>query len=419
MEPFKTTGNETYDAIIRDQQSQNIQQNNDQPPAGGGDPQGASVSDPASTPSVSDQDPGRSQVNPSEIQILDGFGNVKPTDSPAGEPNPSDPMGQGGDPSGNNTPEFGSRLKSLLDGRFDGDSIDEQFNYLENVLSDQQEVLSVRDELSRVRTVNAELLERLKGQDPELLSAIQFKKDTGIEDQAMFSRIKSLDFETLNPKQAIELADKLRYSLSEEDLKYKMAQKYKLGEDFEEADRRLGEIEMKQDAVSAVAYLKELKGKITTPELNYDAESRETELAQQFEERKQAWDDVVEKGFSKVNNPKFQIVEGVDIEMDLTPEDIEWMKDIAWEYAVEQGFDPANPEVFPEIGDYVNSMYIQKHFDKIKAAIYQRGLNDSSLKEKQELANPSALTPGNPNQSVVSKPKDASDVIFENFINRW
>jgi len=309
--------------------------------------------------------------------------------------------------------EFGSRVKELLGGMPDLKSDEDHYNYIQSVLSGQGQSEEVREELNRKQTIIQELQEKLSGQDSELLAATQFKKDTGIADHGIFTALKDLDVDNMGNQQAIEMMSMIKNpALSKEDLKFKMERKYLQGEDVEEADRRLGEIEMKGDSYEARNFLRDLKGKITTPENDFDVQARESEIEQELTQLKENWDSAVETSFAKVENPKFDIDGSSFLEMSLQPNEVEEMKDIAWEYAIENNLDPQDPESYKEIGNFVQNMYIGQNFNKMLRAAYEQGQHDTQIKDKKEIHNPSALHQDNPDQKVVDT-SDMSDKAFE------
>lgn len=389
---------------------------------GGDSPEGEKGAHGSNDSSEGEKEDGKKTEPSMEFIELDADLQPKSTDNPGEQPkgSPTDSLAANEDPANNepdpNNPEqfLGQRLKSMLDGRFDGETVEEQLGFIEGILDNQEDVLSVRDELSRQKQLNQELQDRLKNQDPDMISAMEFKKETGISDINTFNALKNVDIESINAKQAIEMVSKIKHpNLSSEDLQFKMSRKYKLGDDYDEADQRLGEIEMKEEAYEAKNYLKELKGKIKTPEIDFDSQARESELAEEFENLKESWDNAVENSFAKVQNPKFNIDENVSVEMSIEPSEIEWMKDIAWEYAVENKLDPTDKDAYPEIASYVQQMYIAENFNRIAKAIYVQAQNDKELKNKQELANPSAMSADKPDQPSDSKKKDMSDEAFQ------
>lgn len=416
MEQEKT-GNLAFDMIIGSQS--NAQDNKQE----GGEPAAAGGQAPAN-PEPENQNPGGEpkKTDPAApiVQQLDAsFQPIVPKGEPAATP--TEPQTQGepasttGEPTAEPTGEpmsIEQRISSILSGRLDSTSFEDQLSYLQGAVETQDEVFRYREDMERKDALIQELQGRLSNQDSDLMAAAQFKKDTGIADYGVYNMLKDLDVDNIGAKQAIEVMSKIKSpGLSNEDLQFKMDRKYKQGEEFDEADQKLGQIEMKEDAHEAKNYLKELKGKITTPEVGFDLQARESEMTEKLNVLKEDWDNAVESAFANTQNPKFDIGNNNILEMTITPQEIETMKDDAWEFAVENGLDPTDQDSYAVIGEYVQNMYIQNNWQRMLAAAREQGFHAAQQSDKKELHNPSALD--DKRQQSTTDTRDISDMAFE------
>jgi len=346
------------------------------------------------TTETQEQEPS-APVEPQELKpsgnIIELDGNLNPVQRESDSEVVSDPVSQDEQLDGVSRP-MGSNLLDFLNGRFEGLEEGEQLKVIQEALDNQSSIEEIREELEITQNLTTQMRTALEGQDTEMLEAMQFKKETGINDLNVYTDLKTKELSSMSPEEAIRLAKRIQSpGVAQDDLNFLIANKYKQDtEKYDEDEVRLGKIQLQEDSYQAVKYLNDLKSKINVPETVFDIDAKQQELHEELKVRKENWEGIVTKAFEVPSKPVFKIKDNVSLEFDVDPKLIEEYKKDALEYAVQNKLD-FTEEAYEELNLYTRNRYILSNYEKMLHSAYERGANDIRKQTDQELHNPSAL----------------------------
>ena len=307
----------------------------------------------------------------------------------------------------------------LLNGRFEIQDSQEARSFIEDSINSRAELDRVRDELNTNQQMLQQVEAAFKDTDKELLSAMQFKKETGL-DYGVYNSLKQTDLDSMSAEKAITVLKKIKNpEISNEDLEFVLKNKYKQDLDqYEEREVRLGLIELKEDAIEAKKTLADLKSKIKDPEPLFNTEQKKSEIEQRRNSLTKGWGDVISSAKSQFSAYTVPIDDEIQLQFDLDESVAKEYEQQALEHAIELGLE-FNDESYNYLQHYTRSIQIMNDLPRVVKAAYEKGRNHVLLQQEKELSNPSAANAGKVNQDGSGAPVDVSDYLISQTMEKY